>query len=760
MLDLVLVFRSNFYVEFLGTEALILLSEDGHKIIEGDDVCQVARFINGRTSVGEIVACLSTTVGGDRTISAINYLIGQGHVTPVDHITPKGVNALFDRLGMTTIQAKAILDQRPLGILTLASPEVHSQARSSLLSIGLMLAEDGSHISTAWGLVCIVRDYLDPRISDIASLCREQSKPLLIAKLTGSRAWIGPALNSTRGPCWHCTERRVRSNREVENLLERQGRKGPFPLDHCRHPALEPAHFSMFAGQVLLFALEQLPSTVFNSILIADVLTMAQSTHEIAPYADCRWCSQHPHAETNTVWQGFNNTAPEDLLTRPGEDRIEPPDMVITRYIKHVSPVTGIVSQLLPSPWNKKSPIRVYTAGHNFALKNDSIFFLKDGLRSNSSGKGRTAEAAKASALCEALERYSGVYQGSESFISAAYNEVASEAIHPNEIMLFSQQQYTQRELWNARGSRFQIIPRQLDPSTKIEWCEVESLLGECPRLAPAACCYYGYPTSNDVFYAWADSNGAAAGTTIEDATLQACYELIERDAVALWWYNRIARPRIDVKSFNDNYLDNCISFYTSIGRDFWALDLTTDFGIPVIVALSRSLNGSAEDIMMGFGSHSDASKALVRAVTELNQFLPAVLERNSDGTTSYAYDDIDAKKWWSEATVDNQQWLSHPKGTSQQERKKLDYEDLGSLSILDQLDRQLEAIKTSGLHVYRLNQTRPDIGLPVVKLFAPGMRHFWARYDSGRLYEVPVQLGWLPAAQPESCLNPYPMFL
>jgi ribosomal protein S12 methylthiotransferase accessory factor len=58
------------------------------------------------------------------------------------------------------------------------------------------------------------------------------------------------------------------------------------------------------------------------------------------------------------------------------------------------------------------------------------------------------------------------------------------------------------------------------------------------------------------------------------------------------------------------------------------------------------------------------------------------------------------------------------------------------------------------------LDQTREEIGLPVAKVIVPGLRHFWARYAPGRLYDVPVRLGWLPRATPEDDLNPIPMFL
>ena len=52
--------------------------------------------------------------------------------------------------------------------------------------------------------------------------------------------------------------------------------------------------------------------------------------------------------------------------------------------------------------------------------------------------------------------------------------------------------------------------------------------------------------------FARADSNGCAAGSVLEEAVLQGLLELIERDAVALWWYNRLRRPAVDLESADD----------------------------------------------------------------------------------------------------------------------------------------------------------------------------------------------------------------
>jgi oxazoline/thiazoline synthase len=40
-----------------------------------------------------------------------------------------------------------------------------------------------------------------------------------------------------------------------------------------------------------------------------------------------------------------------------------------------------------------------------------------------------------------------------------------------------------------------------------------------------------------------------------------------------------------------------------------------------------------------------------------------------------------------------------------------------------------------------------------------PGMRHFWRRLGAGRLYDVPVRLGWLDRPAREDELNPRSVF-
>jgi ribosomal protein S12 methylthiotransferase accessory factor len=155
---------------------------------------------------------------------------------------------------------------------------------------------------------------------------------------------------------------------------------------------------------------------------------------------------------------------------------------------------------------------------------------------------------------------------------------------------------------------------------------------------------------------------------------------------------------------------------------------------------------------MFGFGAHLDPATALRRALTELNQLLPAALTEES------TWDDSDTRRWFAHATVANQPYLAP--GPAQPQREPTDYEYTYMPDLADDLRSVRTRLEAAGLEVLVLDQTRPDIGLPVAKVIVPGMRGFWARFAPGRLYDVPVRLGRLATPTTYDDLNPLPLFL
>jgi len=412
----------------------------------------------------------------------------------------------------------------------------------------------------------------------------------------------------------------------------------------------------------------------------------------------------------------------------------------VARYRKHVSPLTGVASRLerleadLPLNTN-------YFAGHNFSGPAASLDELRAGLSGGSYGKGSTAEQGEASALMEAIERYSGIFQGDEIRLTRRFTDFPSgEAIRPNDVLLFSDEQYRRREAPPTEElDPTPPPPAPFDASAKMEWSPVWSLRDGRFRYLPTSLLYFFYRGGSDVGFIHADSNGCAAGNTLEEAIVQGFLELVERDSYAIWWYNRLQRPQVDLSGLNDSYVRDLQKQFAETGRRVWMLDITSDLGIPSYVALSHATENAQELIEFGSGSHFDPRIAALRALTELNQFLSLGLTRDrNEGVPPLRLQD-------------------HPYLLPNGDPPVRP--DFGSnFGYLDRREQVLACVRLvarEGLDFLVLDQTRPDIGAPVVRVIVPGLRHFYRRFAPGRLYDVPVKLGWRDKPLLEHELNP-----
>jgi oxazoline/thiazoline synthase len=292
----------------------------------------------------------------------------------------------------------------------------------------------------------------------------------------------------------------------------------------------------------------------------------------------------------------------------------------------------------------------------------------------------------------------------------------------------FSEKQYKNREKSNRVNSDQDWIPARFDETQRIDWTPIWSLTNQNNKYLPTAYCFYGYPQSAETKFCLADSNGNAARNTIEDAILNGFMELIERDSIALWWYNSLRRPAVNLASFDLSYIKALQKYYRTLNRNFWVLDITSDFKIPAFAAISSD---PKNEIIMGFGASFDPVAALIHALTEMNQFLPP---RNFENV-QWKSPNLDFLKPNPELPAKNLQ----------------DFKKFKKANV----DVCVKLAKARGMETFVLNQTRSDVGLFAVKVIVPGMRQFWPRFGKGRLYDVPVQMGWLKKALTEDQLNP-----
>jgi ribosomal protein S12 methylthiotransferase accessory factor len=735
-------FKPHFHLEILAPDIVYLLSEQGHHVLRGRLYFLIAPLLDGEHTQSDII----TRLDGQASPVQVQYTLARlrkaGFLIDDDVSLPDEQAAFWAMQGAALERLPgACVSVRALGDASAAYVDDLTRALDALHT---PVVDDGAVLD-----VVLVDDYLHPDLAALNERALASGRPWVPAKLLGGIIWVGPVFEANdESACWACLAQRLEGNRAVETFIKRErGYAVPLALSRAALPTTVQMGVSLLATEVARWLASGEPSPLKNTLVTFDFSDLQTRHHTLVKRPQCSVCGEEASAAPKSL---VLQRRPKATVTDGGH-RSAPAAETLARYRHHVSPITGAVNQLIRVPGTGDAYI--YLAGYNRARLPGRWQAVQQGLRSACVGKGVSATQAQVSALCEALERYSSVFQGGEVHHRASYQALTGEAIHPHDCLHFSESQYQNRDAWNAGHPPHLEVPHPFDETRPIDWTRAWSLTNEAFRYVPTAYCYYDYPQPTDYFFCSPDSNGSAAGSSLEDAILQGFMELVERDAVAIWWYNRVKRPAVDLEALNEPYIARLRRYYASIERAFWVLDLTTDLGIPCCAAVSRRTERSPEAIIMGFGAHFDARIAVLRALTEMNQMLPAMLNASDGAYNSGAPWEIE---WWQTATIEAHPYLAPAEGTKPVRLAGcFSHEDLR-----DDVRACVDIARGHGMEVLALDQTRPDVGLPVVKVIVPGLRHYWARFAPGRLYDVPVSLGWLGAPLDESALNATPLFL
>ena len=749
------VFKPHFHVEAIPKEGLFLLTEHGHTVLTGRLYECVVPLINGSRSSDDISDSLTDTLSPAEVYYTLNLLEAKGYVIEGKDLTFSGTTAFWTADGIDPAAAVDRLKQKTVSVSSFGNFPVEP-FYAVLKQQEIQISEEGE-----FGVV-LTDEYLRTDLDAYNQKCLKQKKPWMIIKPVGLEIFIGPIFIPQKTGCWQCLRDRYILNREVERfVMEKKGRKEPFTPSKANTPATLQTAYGIAAQEIANWIVKEDEHPLKGKMISMDTRTWRTTHHALTRRPQCPVCGEQRGLKVHRAPEPIQLQPAKAAFTKDGGYRTRIPEETIENYEHLISPVTGIVN-LLERDARLDSSVHVYMAGHNFAMRHDNLASLKDGLRNMSAGKGVSEVQAKASGLCEAIERMSGVFEGYENRMTASFSELGSQAIHPNDCMLYSDKQYQNRKVINDRKSNFNFVPESYDNhDLKIEWTPVWSLTDETFKYLPTQYLYYGYiyPDGNrDPVYAMACSNGAASGNSLEEAILQGFFELVERDSVALWWYNMRQPSGVEIASFAEPYFVKLADYYRKMNRKIWLLDITSDLGIPAFAALSHRTDQEAEHIILGFGCHLDAGLAAQRALTEMNQSFPHVLSVfNEDGTTNPNFGDTEAVNWWKNATCLNQPYLMP--NENREMKCQADYSRDYSEDILENIQLCQKIVEEQGMEMLVLDQSRPDISAPVAKVIVPGLRHFWARFAPGRLYDVPVALGWLERPLEEE-LNPIPIFM
>ncbi|GAA3451778.1 TOMM precursor leader peptide-binding protein [Dactylosporangium matsuzakiense] len=706
-----------------GGDYLVVAGEHRHLLIEDPIAAALAGRLDGHTETAAVVEGLAGAYPRKKIALALRLLTRLGLLADGATAAPVAATAAWDARGVDPDRAA---EPQPVHLVDAGAPDF-AALEAQLPALGIKPGADGP-------AVVVVRDPADPRLRAVNAGHLAAGTSWTMIRPHGTVLLVGPHFVPGETGCWECLQRRWSDNQPVLAYL-----------GNVVDPAVAsiPATVAIAAG-LLAAELPRIALTgrgaLTGRMLTYDTVALTGEGHDLVRWPHCPACGTPPSGDPRV------ELAPSPVaVTADGGSRAAAAEATYRRLAHHVDRVLGVVTRLEPMEDYHNGLTYSYGAGHNFALPRGPAM-LRTNLRGLSGGKGRTEVQAKVSAIGEAIERYAGVWRGEQPVTRARFAETAH-AVHPRDLLLFSEEQYDRRE---PRG-HFHRVPRRLTEDRAIDWTQAWSLTHDEPRALPAAYCWYGHPDLADADVCGADSNGCAAGASLPEAVLQGLCELIERDAVALWWYHRSRLPGVDLASFADPWIDALTAFYArELGRGLWALDLSADLGVPVYAAVSPRPGRAAEDILVGFGAHPDPAVALSRALSEVNQFLPMVAGKR------YAVSDAETLAWFTTARIAEQPWLSPSDAAPSTVRTHLS-------SASGDAARDVRAIVTTlqakGLDTIVLDQSRADLGLRVARVVVPGLRHFWRRLGPGRLWDVPAQLGRAGRAADESAMNPLSVF-
>jgi len=262
-----------------------------------------------------------------------------------------------------------------------------------------------------------------------------------------------------------------------------------------------------------------------------------------------------------------------------------------------------------------------------------------------------------------------------------------------------------------------------LPDRTRIGWIEGYDLLGREACWVPWEIVHTDYtlPTSHSGDHFLSGTNGLAAGNHLVEAASSAICELVERDAVALWHARGVrerSRCRLNLASIDSEDCQSLLELYETarIAPRLW--DVTSDVVIPTFVCDIPATTGDASDELRRFrgaGCHPDRGVALARALTEAAQIRLTYIAGIRDDLPPSDYRESADEKLGA-ALLDAVSQAAD--GHSFCDVPSLDTDDVAA-----DLRWELERLRAIGVErIVAVDLTRPDFGIPVVRMVIPGL--------------------------------------
>ena len=418
-----------------------------------------------------------------------------------------------------------------------------------------------------------------------------------------------------------------------------------------------------------------------------------------------------------------------------------------------VSPISGLVTATVTSTYAPDEARLVWVSGRTASCSRTTSASIPE----FTGGTHPSSHVARAAALGEAVERYSGAYARSDATILATARDFGPEAVDPERFALFHRRQ--------LESPRFPFV--EFASATRLRFVEGFALDDGSPAFVPSQLAYMSGWFPDEEKIGVATSNGLACGATLEEAILSALFEVLERDAVMLVWKNALSLPLLDWSDDEEiAALDERV--FAPTGLRYSVLDGSAFFDVPVAIAVVHGPPGELTALGMGGGAGATISVAWLKALAEAFGVRRWLSLTTLENPTRALLEAADVK------TFDDHMlfYARHERArlaafldASEERTPTRGITTVPGDTPRAQIGELLQGLSGRGCSAYVVDVTPPDVaslGLHVVRVIAPELCALdvvhTARFLGGRrLYRAAYEAGLSDRPSRFEDLNPLP---
>jgi ribosomal protein S12 methylthiotransferase accessory factor len=231
--------------------------------------------------------------------------------------------------------------------------------------------------------------------------------------------------------------------------------------------------------------------------------------------------------------------------------------------------------------------------------------------------------------------------------------------------------------------------------------------------LVPAHAVFHPLPRGCPPLFR-TNTNGLASGNTLEEAVFHGLAEIVERDAWSLVEVTKRPGPRI--MDAPPGLPAELLRKFAGAKVEVTVRDITSDLGIPTCAAVADdALLRDPRLLTIGMGTHTSARIAYLRALTEVAQSrLTQIHGAREDTTTA----DLRTRMGYERVRRMNRYWFDADAEEPFSALPSADHDD-----FLKDIGAVVSALGKAGMdRVLVADLTRPEIGVPVVRVIVPGL--------------------------------------